>query len=78
MKFINKQSFVLFGFNTHLRGLDALLDRVRQVRTARADVAAEHVRSVALVVHAHGERHVLVGDGVDAAPHVDSEAADLW
>mmetsp|Transcript_11965 Transcript_11965/g.21204 ORF Transcript_11965/g.21204 Transcript_11965/m.21204 type:complete len:242 (-) Transcript_11965:200-925(-) len=49
---------------------------MRQVRTARTDVAAEDVRSVALVVHAHREGHVLVRDFFDAAPHVDCEAAD--
>ena len=31
--------------------------RVRQVRPAGADVGAEHVRAVALVVHARGQRH---------------------
>ena len=38
-----------------LRALDAFLDRVREVRPAGADVGAEHVGAVALVVHARGQ-----------------------
>ena len=59
-----------------LRAADALLDRVRQVRPARADVGAEHVGAVALVVHARGERDVGIGEIARIAEHVDGLAAD--
>mmetsp|Transcript_34503 Transcript_34503/g.62946 ORF Transcript_34503/g.62946 Transcript_34503/m.62946 type:complete len:479 (-) Transcript_34503:89-1525(-) len=61
---------------TGLRGLDALLDGVREVRTAGADVRPKDVRPVALVVHPHRERHGLVRDGLHAAPDVDRAAPD--
>jgi hypothetical protein len=57
--------------------LDAFLDGVRQVGPAGADVGAEHVRAVALVVHAAG---VSVDLGSASARHVaediDRLAAD--
>ena len=45
-----------------LGAADALLDGVGQVRAAGADVGAEDVRAVALVVHARGQRHGGIGE----------------
>mmetsp|Transcript_27087 Transcript_27087/g.59906 ORF Transcript_27087/g.59906 Transcript_27087/m.59906 type:complete len:378 (+) Transcript_27087:182-1315(+) len=59
-----------------LCGADALLDGVRQVGSAGADVGPEHVGAVALVVHAHGKLHLLVRDCVRVAPDVDGESAN--
>ncbi len=52
-----------------LRRLDAHLDAVHQIGPAGADVGAEHVRAVALVVHAAGDDRVGVGDAVDTSPN---------
>ena len=51
-----------------LRAQDALLDRVREVGAAGADVGAEHVRAVAFVVHARGQLHRGIGRGRAASP----------
>ena len=59
-----------------LRGRDALLDAVRQVRPAGADVGAEHVGAVALVVHAAGELARRIGERGEIAEDVDGLAAD--
>ena len=59
-----------------LRSADALFDAVREVRPAGADVGAEDIRAVALVVHAHRERLARVRDARDVADHVDGGAAD--
>ncbi len=59
-----------------LGGFYALLDGVRQVRAAGADVGAEHVRAVAFIVNAHRELHRLVGDEGRVAPNVDGEASN--
>mmetsp|Transcript_51127 Transcript_51127/g.122994 ORF Transcript_51127/g.122994 Transcript_51127/m.122994 type:complete len:429 (-) Transcript_51127:1632-2918(-) len=56
--------------------LDALLDGVRQVRPASADVGAEHVAAIALIVHAAGELHGLVGDLLGVAPDVYCHATN--
>ena len=54
----------------------ALLDAVHQIGPAGADVGAEHVRAVALVVHAAGDRRGGIGELGDVAEHVDRDAAD--
>ena len=59
-----------------LRALDALLDRMRQVGPAGADVGAEHVGAVALVVHAGGELDLGVGQVARVAEDVDGLPAD--
>mmetsp|Transcript_5882 Transcript_5882/g.12842 ORF Transcript_5882/g.12842 Transcript_5882/m.12842 type:complete len:208 (-) Transcript_5882:987-1610(-) len=59
-----------------LGGAHALLDAVKQVGPARADVGAEDVGAVALVVHADGERLVWVGDGSVVAEDERGRAAD--
>ena len=59
-----------------LRAVDALLDGVREVGPAGADVGAEDVGAVALVVHARGQRHRRVGEVVHVAEDVDGLAAD--
>ena len=57
-------------------GARALLDAVHQVGPAGADVRAEHVRAVALVVHAAGDRRGGIGELGDVAEQVDRHAAD--
>jgi hypothetical protein len=57
-----------------LRALDALFDGVREVGAAGADVGAEHVRAVALVVDARGEFHLGVGQVARVAEDVDASA----
>ena len=62
---MNKHGWVTSGLpSPHspalLRGLDALLDAVDEVRASRADVRPEHVTAVALVVHTHGQLNVGV------------------
>ena len=59
-----------------LRHLDADLDAVREIRPACADVGAEHVGAVALVVHAAGERRPAVAELGRIAEAVDGRAAD--
>ena len=59
-----------------LRAADALFDRVRQIRPARADVGAEHVGAVAFVVHARGQRDVGIREIARVAEHVDRLPAD--
>ncbi len=59
-----------------LGAADALLDAVGEVRPAGADVGAEYVRAIALVVHAAGERHVAFGEPLGVAEHVDRVSAD--
>eukprot|EP00964_Phaeocystis_antarctica_P051307 scaffold29926_cov69-Phaeocystis_antarctica.AAC.9 len=58
-----------------LRRQHALLDAVHQVGAARADVRAEDVGAVTLVVHAHGERLARVGDRVRVAHDVGGAAS---
>src|SRR4029434_9340212 len=59
-----------------LRAADALLDVVDQVRAAGADVGAEDVGAVALVVHTRGQRQGGIGELREAAEHVSGLAAD--
>ncbi len=54
----------------------ALLDAVNEIRPAGADVGAEHVGAVALVVHAAGERAALVPHAARIAEDVERDAAD--
>ncbi len=55
-----------------------LLDAVRQVGAAGADVRAEDVGAVALVVDAAGEGVALVADVGRVAEHVEGDPADRW
>jgi len=48
-----------------LAGARAFLDAVDQIRTASADVRAEYVRSVALVMHTTGDLGAVIGKFVD-------------
>lgn len=59
-----------------LRLLDGFLDAEDQVRPARADVGAEDVAAVALVVHAQGEPDLFVGHVGRVAEAVDGQPAD--
>src|SRR5437764_564309 len=53
-----------------LRLLDAFLDAVNEIGPAGADVGTEHIRAVALVMHAAGERAPLVRHGRGIAENV--------
>src|SRR5215471_267703 len=59
-----------------LRGLDADLDAVHEIGPARANVGAEHVRAVALVMHSAGDYATWLGDLLDGAEEVNRRAAD--
>ena len=59
-----------------LRGLDADLDAVREVGPAGADVGAEDVGAVALVVHPAGELAFRIGDRGHVAEDIGRGAAD--
>ena len=59
-----------------LRHLDADLDAVREIGPARADVGAEHVRAVALVVHAAGDLGGGAAQRADVAEEIERHAAD--
>src|SRR5262249_7722179 len=59
-----------------LCSLDADLDAVHEVRAARADIRAEHVRAVAFVVHAAGDYDPRLGDLFDGAEEIYRHAAD--
>eukprot|EP00953_Heterococcus_sp_UTEX-ZZ885_P009887 5791-Heterococcus_DN1.PRE.2 len=59
-----------------LRCPDALLNGMRQVRPAGADVAAKHVTAVALIVHPDCQRHALVGNSGRISEDVDSQATN--
>src|SRR5215472_3447486 len=59
-----------------LRGLDADLDAVHEIRPARANVGAEHVRAVTLVMHSAGDHATWLGDLLDGAEEVNRRAAD--
>src|SRR5581483_3018136 len=61
-----------------LRGANANFDAVREVRAARADVRAEDVRAVALVVHAAREPLFRIADLAEIYDEVDSNATDRW
>src|SRR3984893_13864291 len=50
-----------------LRGLDADFDAVHEIRPARADIGAEDIRTVALVMDAAGDNRVGGGDPFDVA-----------
>lgn len=63
-------------YPTSLRALDALLDPIDQIGSARADVRTEHVAAVAFVVHAQGELLGRVREVGRVAKDVDGEAAD--
>ncbi len=54
----------------------ALLDAVGQVGPAGADVGAEDVRAVALVVHPAGQRIARVADALRGAEDIEGDAAD--
>ena len=67
------------GHQTHtaaLGALDALLDRMREIGPAGADVRAEHIRAVALVVHACGQLHGGITQVAAIAEDVDGLPAD--
>src|SRR6266481_4313358 len=59
-----------------LRGLDADFDAVDEVRTARADIGAEDIRAVALVMDAAGDNRLGVGDPFDVAKEINRHPAD--
>ena len=59
-----------------LRAGDALLDGVREVGPAGADVGAEHVGAVAFVVHAGGEFDLGIRQVGRVAEDVDGLPAD--
>mmetsp|Transcript_65176 Transcript_65176/g.173780 ORF Transcript_65176/g.173780 Transcript_65176/m.173780 type:complete len:527 (-) Transcript_65176:281-1861(-) len=59
-----------------LSTLDALLDGLRQVRPACADVRAKHIAPVALVVHPARKLDGLVRDLLGVSPDVDRHPAD--
>ena len=54
-----------------LRAPDAFFDRVGQVGAAGADVAAEHVRAIAFIVHPRRQRHVRIGQVARVAEDVE-------
>mmetsp|Transcript_362 Transcript_362/g.984 ORF Transcript_362/g.984 Transcript_362/m.984 type:complete len:286 (+) Transcript_362:625-1482(+) len=59
-----------------LRSLDALLDCMRQVRPARADIGAKDVAAIALIVHSASKLHRLIWNFLWVAPDVDRQATD--
>ena len=59
-----------------LRGAGAFLDAVDEIRPAGADVGAEHVGAVALVMHAAGELGARIGEPRHVAEQIDRGAAD--
>src|SRR5215469_14957580 len=59
-----------------LCGLDANLDTVHEIRPAGADVGAEDVRAVALVMHSAGDHDTRFGDLFDSTEEVHRRAAD--
>src|SRR5712671_2362022 len=59
-----------------LRGLDADFYPVHEIRAARADIRAEDIRAVALVVNAAGDYRVRFGDPLDITKEIDRRAAD--
>ena len=59
-----------------LRGFNTLLDGVCEIRSTGADVAAEDVRPITLVVDAHRELHIFVFDLAGVAPYISGHAAD--
>mmetsp|Transcript_91701 Transcript_91701/g.230452 ORF Transcript_91701/g.230452 Transcript_91701/m.230452 type:complete len:286 (-) Transcript_91701:329-1186(-) len=56
--------------------LDALLDGVRQIGPARANVRAKHVAAIALIMDPHSELHRLIWDLLGITPDVDRHAAN--
>ena len=59
-----------------LRAPDALFDAVNQIRPTRADVGAENVGTVALVVHAHRQIGLGSMDFTGIAEHIGRHASD--
>src|SRR5438270_4327383 len=59
-----------------LRGLDADLDPVDEIGAASADVRAEHVRPVALVMDTTGDHRPWIRDPLDRTEEVDRHTAD--
>ena len=59
-----------------LRGFHADLDAMNEVGAAGADVGAEHIRAVALVVDAAGQFAFRVRDRREVADDIDRDAAD--
>src|SRR5438046_997590 len=59
-----------------LRAANALLDRVREVRTAGTDGRTENVRAVALIMHARGQWHARVADAAHVAEQIQRLTAD--
>ena len=59
-----------------LRHLDADLDAVREIGPAGADVGAEHVGAVALVVEAAGDLRLRLAELRHVAEEIDRGAAD--
>ncbi len=59
-----------------LRHLDADFDAVREIGAAGADVGAEHVRPIALVVQAAGDARSRIAEARHVAEEIDGHAAD--
>ena len=59
-----------------LSGACAFLDAVDQIGTAGADVRAEHIRAIALVMHAAGYLGGVVRQFADVAEQIGRRAAD--
>ena len=59
-----------------LRFPHAFLDAVHEIGTAGADVGAEHVGAVALVVDAAGDAGLRIAQARHVADHVDRDVAD--
>ena len=53
-----------------LRGFNTLLDGVCEIRSACANVRAEDIRAITLVVDAYRELHIFVLDLAGVAPDV--------
>ena len=59
-----------------LSRLDGLLNRMREVGTARADVRSEDIRAIAFVVNAARQLNIFVWNGIRVAPDIDGHSTD--
>ncbi len=59
-----------------LRGLNALLKTMDEIGSARANVRAEHVRAIALVMDANRQRPIRVGNRFYRAHNIHGETTD--
>jgi len=59
-----------------LRGLDADSDPVNEIRAAGANVRAEDIRTVALVVDAAGDHRARLRETLDLAKEINRRATD--